>query len=57
MEQAVELSLAILNVFQAIALAWIGLKQVQVKTELRRENGVVHDEIAAVHQTLRDNTS
>ncbi len=44
-----EVILAALNVFQAIALAWITLRQQQVKHELQAHNG----EQAAAIRSLR----
>jgi len=48
-----EVTLAGLNVFQAVALAWITLRQQQVKHELDRHNGAQAAAIADLRAELQ----
>jgi len=52
-----ELALAALNVFQAVALAWITLKQAQVKADLQAHNGDQAAAIANLRAALRQHPS
>ena len=50
----VALALATLSCFQAVALAWIGLRQAQVKRELERVNGRVVAQLDGIERELHD---
>ncbi len=52
-----EVALAALNVFQAIALAWITLRQAQVKSELQAYNGSQARAIADLRAALAEEPS